>query len=463
MKKSSNLSPRICIIGAGPSGLTAAKNLLQEGLTNFVVFEQNKQLGGNWVFDEENSHSSVYETTHIISSKRLSEYEDFPMPEDYPDYPSHQQILKYFNAYADHFGVRAYIQFNTVIKQVNPLNDDKWLLTYCDERGEHEAIYDYLIIANGHHWDPVIPGYEGKFSGTMLHAHQFKKAAPFRNKKVLVVGGGNSACDIAVEVARVATKTCISMRRGQHIFPKFVFGKPTDIMFSIIRKLPYWLKQILVGFFIRILQGRYAKYHLQKPDCKPLEIHPTINSELLYFIRHGEVLPLSGIEKFEGNTVYFINGHQEDFDVVIFATGYKISFPFFPKAMLDYSNLKSIPLYKKMMHPEFKNLYFIGLFQPQGCIWPLADYQAKIAAQIITGKLLRPSNLPDEIDKEIKKTRLRFKQSIRHAIEVDYHDFRKQLIRELKKSANAQSLNNFKPKVSALKLNNRLDCHIIEE
>lgn len=434
MNKSFNLSPRICIIGAGPSGLTTAKNLEQQGLTNFVVFEKNANLGGNWIFDENNAHSSVYETTHIISSKRLSQYEDFPMPADYPDYPSHVQILAYFDSYAEHFGIKKYIQFNTSVEQLTPLDNEKWQLIYRDEQGQHEAIFDYVFVANGHHWDPYVPDYAGEFRGTLLHAHQYKKAAPFKDKRVLVVGGGNSACDIAVEIARISTKTCISMRRGQHIFPKFIFGKPTDVLFSIIKGLPRWLKQILVSFVIRILQGRYAKYHLKKPDCKPLEIHPTINSELLYFIRHGKILPQRGIDRFEGNTVHFIDGRQEEFDVVIFATGYKISFPFFAKDLIDFSNLTSIPLYRKMMHPEFSSLYFIGLFQPQGCIWPLADYQAKIAAQIISGSLKRPANLTNKIRKEMKKARSRFKETIRHALEVDYQGFRRQLIKELSKS-----------------------------
>jgi len=433
MKNFSEVSPKICVIGAGPCGITTAKNLLQQGLNNFVVFEKNDRLGGNWIFDEENKHSSIYETTHIISSKRLSEFEDFPMPADYPDYPSHVQVLNYFNAYAEHFAVKEFIKFNTQVENISRLDDEKWQVIFRDESGEQVAIFDYVLVANGHHWDPQLPEYQGEFSGTILHAHQYKKAAPFKGKKVLVVGGGNSACDIAVEIARLSPKTCLSMRRGQHIFPKFIFGKPTDIAFSLISGLPHWLKQMFAGFIIRVVQGRYPKYQLKKPDCKPLEIHPTVNSELLYFIRHGKVLPRPGIERFAGNKVHFTDGSQEEFEVVIFATGYKTSFPFFAKELIDFSQLTSIPLYRKMMHKDFSNLYFIGLFQPQGCIWPLADFQAKIAAQIISGDLKRPANLAAKINKEMKKSRSRFKESLRHALEVNYQVFRKELLKELKK------------------------------
>jgi len=437
MKCHSNPAPRICVIGAGPCGITMAKNLIQQQLTNFVVFEKNNCLGGNWVFDEFNNHSSVYETTHIISSKRLSEYEDFPMPAEYPDYPSHGQLLKYFNEYAAHFGVTSFIRFNTSVEKVMRVSEQQWHVVYRNETGEHDDYFDYLLIANGHHWDPVMPTYPGHFNGGILHSHQYKKAAPFKNKRILVVGGGNSACDVAVEVARVSRKTCISIRKGQHVFPKFILGKPTDIAFAKVNWLPLWCKQLLTSAVIRILQGRYGKYHLQKPIGKPLAVHPTINSELLYFIRHGKIFPRHGIERLDGDSVRFVDGRTEEFDTIIYATGYKISFPFFDKEFIDYSASVQIPLYRKMMHPDYANLYFIGMFQPQGCIWPLADHQAKIAASIIGGALKRPSNLMQKIEKEIKSSRNHYKENPRHALEVDYPTFRKQLLTELQRAEDA--------------------------
>ncbi|TAL60110.1 MAG: monooxygenase, partial [Legionella sp.] len=263
------------------------------------------------------------------------------------------------------------------------------------------------------------------------HSHQYKNARGFRNKRVLVVGGGNSACDVAVEISRVAKQTSISMRRGCHIFPKFIFGKPTDVAVSKIQWMPAWLRQKFISIVIRCLQGRYEKYQLQTPDCGPLEIHPTINSELLYFIRHGKIKANPGVDRFEGRTVHFVDGSQAEFDTIVFATGYQISFPFFAKEYLDFSNLTTIPLYRKMMHPTYKSLYFIGLCQPQGCIWPLADYQSKIVARIIGGSLKRPEQLDKKIAKEINKPHYRFKSHTRHALEVDYHRFRKELLEML--------------------------------
>lgn len=435
MKALSGENPRICIIGAGPCGLTAAKNLIQQGLTNFIVFEKNSQLGGNWVFDERESHSSVYETTHIISSKYLSEFEDYIMPPGYSEYPSHSKILYYFQVYADHFGIPSYIRFNTSVLEVKPLaSSNQWQILYQDETGQHEAIFDYVLVANGHHWDPVEPTYPGHFTGEILHAHLYKRAAPFKDKRVLVVGSGNSACDIAVEIARISEKTCISMRRGQHIFPKFILGKPADIAFYNLRWLPFRMKQLFAAAMLRLVQGTYRKYNLKKPETKPLTVHPTINSELLYYIRHGKISPYQGIERLEDKTVYFVDGRKEDFDTIIYATGYRISFPFFSKSLIDYSTCASIPLYRKMMHPDFDNLYFIGLFQPQGCIWPLADYQARIAASIIKGTLQRPANLTKKIEQEKKKHAKHFKGDSRHSLEVDYAIFKRQLLAELRKT-----------------------------
>lgn len=421
-------NPKICVIGAGPSGLAAIKNLQEQGLTSITVFEKNNQIGGNWVFDERNNHSSVYETTHIISSKRWSEFEDFPMPADYSDYPSHSQLLNYFRNYTQHFNLDKYIRFNSTVSKVTRNAEQQWHVVYEDEHGTHQECFDYLLVANGHHWDPSLPKYPGEFSGEILHSHQYKKASVFKDKRILVVGGGNSACDVAVEISRIASKTCISMRRGYHIFPKFIFGKPTDDAVAKIQWMPSWLRQKFIALVIRGLQGRYPKYKLMKPDCGPLEIHPTINSELLYFIRHGKIIPRPGITRFEDKKVHFTDGTQDEFDTVIFATGYQISFPFFDKDTLDFSNSTKIPLYRKMMHADFDNLYFIGLCQPQGCIWPLADYQSKIVARIITGSLKRPEQLHKKIEQEINKPHHRFKSNMRHALEVDYHIFRRELL-----------------------------------
>ena len=217
--------PKIAIIGAGCSGLSAIKKFLDEGLTDLVCFEKNERLGGNWVYTAGTGHSSVCETTHIISSKVMSQFEDFPMPAEYPDYPSHSQILAYFEDYARTFGLEKYIRFRTAVEKAQPTPDGRWRLELSDGR---ESEFDCLVVANGHHAVPRHPEWAKQFAGAYYHAHDFKNNLHFADQRVLVVGAGNSGCDCAVECSRVAARVDISVRSPQYIIPKFFMGKPTD-------------------------------------------------------------------------------------------------------------------------------------------------------------------------------------------------------------------------------------------
>src|SRR5512144_1052148 len=232
---------RVCVIGAGPSGIAAAKNLLAAGFRRVVVYDRNAEVGGNWIYRPDPSHSSVFETTHIISSKRLSQYEDFPMPDAYPDYPGHAQLKAYFQSYARHFGVDRVLEFGTEVSSARPRPGGGWTLALGNGRREE---FDALLVASGHHWDPRMPSYPGTFTGQLLHSHAYKSAEPFVGKRVLVIGGGNSACDIAVETSRRSARTEISMRRGYWFVPKFVMGLPTDVINDrLMRRLPKAIRQ----------------------------------------------------------------------------------------------------------------------------------------------------------------------------------------------------------------------------
>ena len=427
---------RVCVIGAGPSGLAVAKNCVAAGL-DVVVFEKNDKVGGNWVFNAKTGHSSVYENTHIISSKTWSEYEDFPMPDDYPDYPHHRQLQAYFESYAHHFGVYERIRFNHTVKHVtrDPASG-LWSVEVEDGLEPRVETFDVLMVANGHHWNPKYPEYPGEFTGRFMHSHDFKGVdETWRDKRVLVIGGGNSACDVAVEAARIAGTVSLSMRSPQWFVPKFIFGVPSDVFAA---RTPGWvprkIKQRVLTKLLTLLQGSYASYGLPVNTEPALSHHPTLNSDLLDFIRHGRIAPRPAIAKWYGREVEFADGRRESYDIVCACTGFWTSFPFFDRAFIDYQHAEKIPLYRKMMHPQYRNLYFIGLFQPVGCIWPMADYQAKLACLEILGKYRRPKNLPAAIRHEIAHPHFAFSGGQRHAIEVDYHGFRHDLARELKKA-----------------------------
>ncbi|MGI9159607.1 MAG: flavin-containing monooxygenase, partial [Saprospiraceae bacterium] len=283
--------PTIAIIGAGCSGLSAIKKFLDEGLTDLVCYEKNEQLGGNWVYTATAGHSSVCETTHIISSKAMSQFEDFPMPADYPDYPSHSQILSYFEDYARTFGLERYIRFQTAVEKAQPTPDGRWRLQLSDGS---ESTFDCLVVANGHHAVPRHPEWANQFTGAYYHAHDFKSNRPFAEKRVLVVGAGNSGCDCAVECSRVAARVDISVRSPQYIVPKFFMGKPTDTFAKNMQWLPQRIQNTLQQWSLRIQIGRYRDYGLPEPTFPPTAAHPTVNGELLDIIRHGKVHPRPG-------------------------------------------------------------------------------------------------------------------------------------------------------------------------
>lgn len=429
-------TPSIAIIGSGPCGIAAAKECLAQGLGDeLVVFEKSDQVGGNWVYRESASHSSVYSTTHIISSKYYSEYEDFAFPPGTPDYPHHTHLKQYFQDYASRFGVTPRIRFETEVLKATRTADGRWSVQSHGPQGEKAEVFDVLMVANGHHWNPRLPEYPGRFAGEFMHSHEFKNNAPFRDKRVLVIGGGNSAADVAVECSRVAKRCAISMRRGHWFLPKFMFGLPGDVIYEKTAGwMPRWLRQPLLKLSVYIVGGKNERFGLQTPEYGILEGHPTLNSELIYFLGHGEIVPKVGVERFDGRRVHFTDGSSEEFDVVIAATGYKISFPFFEKSLVDWEDAVEVPLWRRMFHAEYHNLYFIGLFQPLGCIWPLADYQALLACLEIQGRYHRPPNLQKAIAKELANPHYQFYKSPRHSTEVDYSDFRAELFAELQKA-----------------------------
>lgn len=427
-----NKASRICVIGAGPSGIAAAKNCLLSGL-DVVVFEKGDKVGGNWVFNDRTGHSSVYENTHTISSRIWSEYEDFPMPEDYPDYPRHDRLQAYFESYARHFGVYEHIRFGHRVETATPEDDGRWRIVFSDARGETKTeIFDALMVANGHHNEPKYPEYPGDYSGRLLHSHDFKRVDDsWRGQRVLVIGAGNSGCDIAVEAARVATKVCLSMRSPQWFVPKFMMGAPSDTLLARFSWVPPKIRQRAMQLVLRLWQGPYARYGLPENVLPPLSHHPTVNSDVLDFIRHGRIHPRKAIAKWSGLDVTFVDGRVEAFDIVCACTGYWTTFPFFDTALIDFKHADKVPLYLKMMHADYANLYFIGLFQPIGSIWPLADYQARLACEEIVGHYKRPGDMQAAIDHETRHPHYQFSGGQRHAAEVDYHAFREDLRREL--------------------------------
>ncbi len=438
--------PRSCVIGAGPSGLTVGKALKDRGLP-YECFDLSDDVGGNWYFGNPNGMSSAYRMLHIDSSKIRSQLSDYPMPADYPDFPHHSQIWEYFRGYADRFGLREQITFRTGVEHCRRDADGLWHIRLSN--GE-TRVYDALFVCNGHHWDPrwPEPPFPGGFSGRMLHSHNYKDAEDFRGQRVVVLGIGNSAMDISVECTYYAKQVWLATRRGAHISPKYVFGRPLDHWNA--PWMPWWAMSLLARLMVRLQVGRYERYGLPQPDHRMLQAHPSVSTAIYDRLAHGDITVKPNIARFEGQRVFFVDGTSVEADAVIFCTGYKVTFPFFEPDFISAPD-NDLPLYLRMFKPGLPNLFFIGLFQPLGAIFPATERQAQLCGELLAGRYRLPSieSMQQEIEADRQAMFARYVASKRHTMQVDFTPFMKRLAREVTEGAARSRAAQGRPEVLA--------------
>lgn len=372
---------KYAVIGAGPAGLSGAKALKECGIP-FDGFEMGVEVGGLWNIN--NPRSTIYESAHLISSKTTTEFKDFPMPEGTPDYPGQAHMRQYFIDYATHFGLYEHYFFNTGVEKVEK-NGDKWAVTLSTGK---TYIYKGVIIANGTLSEPNMPEFKGNFAGELLHSASYKNAAIFEGKRVLVVGAGNSGCDIAVDAVHRASEVHISVRRGYYFVPKYVFGKPSDTVGGAI-KLPRRMKQWVDKRLLQWFTGDPTRFGFPKADYNIYESHPVINTLVLHHIGQGDIKVVPDIDRFNGNKVYFKDGSAAEYDTIMLSTGYKLHYPFIDKKYLNWQEM-SPELYLNIFHPEFDNLFVLGMIEATGIGWEGRYEQAKLMARYI--KALNANN-----------------------------------------------------------------------
>lgn len=385
------------IVGAGPVGLAMANALKKHGIAYHQVDAQD-QLGGNW-------HGGVYQGVHLNSSKTSTQFADYPMPADYPDFPSAAQMKTYLNNYARDRGLVDAIQFSTSVVRADPQPDDSWRVELST--GETRT-YKGVIVCNGHHWDRRWPDLPGEFEGEMFHSKDYVSLDQLRGKRVLTIGAGNSACDIVCDAARVAECSDVSMRGGYWFLPRVAFGRP-------INDIPIWFlpvtvqRWILRGIVYTVL-GDYRKYGLEKPKHRIFDRHTTFGAEMLHYITLGEVRPRRKITAINGRTVRFSDGEEAEYDTIVAATGFNFSFPFLPDGLIKVEN-DSVQIYGYCFPANVKNLYLVGNTQPRGgfgyLLTPAADLYARLmklqdelehpigAIMEFIGEKIPPSHLVD--------------------------------------------------------------------
>ncbi len=417
-------SGAFCVIGAGPSGLTALKNFSQAGIP-VEGFDASADLGGVWNIAQPSGR--VYESTHLISSKRMTQFRDWPMPDEFPEYPSHVQALAYLRSYAERFDILPLIQFSTRVISVEK-SGIQWLVCFADGTTRR---YRGVVIANGHHRVPNLPEIPGEFRGELLRSHDYKSAAQLRGKRVLVIGAGNSGCDIAVDAAQQAASCTLSMRRGYHIVPKFLRGYPIDQWGELLQRwhVPLFLRRFILRRGTYTGLGRPEHFGLPQPDHRFLETHPLINSQLMYYAGHGRIQPKPGVVRFEGNEAIFSDNSRGVFDLVIAATGYQIDFPFIAREALNWRD--GMPrLYLHAFHPHEESLFVAGMIQPDSGQWGLTDLQARLMALYT---LARAEGQGDWFatakagPAPLLNNGIRYADSARHQLEVEHFSYRRRL------------------------------------
>ncbi|RMF09795.1 MAG: monooxygenase, partial [Alphaproteobacteria bacterium] len=321
---------KFCIIGAGVSGLAAAKNFKQQGIP-FDCIERENDIAGLW--NVANGIGRVYKTTHMVSSKEFTWFEDFPMPEDYPLFPGHALAVEYLRRYAEHFGILDAIEFGKSVERVTR-RDDGWEVKVSGEAVPRR--YGGIIMASGHHEIPRMPDIPGRFYGEMLHSKDYEGPEQLRGKRVLVIGAGNSGGDIAVDAAHHAESIVHSMRRGYYFVPRFMFGFPVDDVIDFVEmlRLPRWLRQRMYAFGHWLAVGPNERFGMQKPEHQILDTHPTVNSELPALIAEGRMTVKPDVSEFAGSRVRFSDGSEVEVDMVVCATGYETHFPFIERSAI---------------------------------------------------------------------------------------------------------------------------------
>lgn len=391
---------RVAIIGAGPSGLSAARALQKAGIA-FDGYEASAGVGGLW--DIDNPRSTMYESAHLISSRTTTQFAEYPMRTT-ADYPSHRVLVEYFRDFADHFGLTAHFRFDTKVTSVTregagdgpgTRHGDGWTVTATGPAGETTARYDSVILANGTLAEPNIPTFAGEFTGEIAHTHQYKRATQLTGKRVLIIGAGNSGCDIAVDAVHHAASVDMSVRRGYYFVPRYLFGRPADTL-NQGRPLPAKIKQFIDKRVLQAFTGDPVKFGFPKPDYKIYESHPIVNTLILNHLGQGDLKIRPDVARFDGDTVHFRDGTSGQYDTVLLATGYTLDYPFVDRAELNWTGM-SPDLFLNVFPPSFNGLYVMGMIEASGIGWQGRYEQAELIAAYLAAPADRQADFRRQV------------------------------------------------------------------
>lgn len=412
----------IGIVGAGASGLTCAKHMMEEGW-DVTLYEIGSHVGGMWVYNNDNNRSSAYRTLHINTARDLTSFSDYPFDPSVQPFPSHWDMAKYLKDYGAHFGITKRVRFNTKIVDLRPAPSytpakPRWQLK--SEAGEVFE-HDTVVVASGHLTKPLeVPMFRDGFKGEYLHSHDYKEPAPFVRKRVCVVGVGNSALDIASDLAVGAERTVLVARSSALIIPKLAFGRPFWDTIQPFYKpwIPAAVRNRVLKALVYVIQGDMKRLGFPETSKR---VHATSNANIVNHIHYRRVIVKNGIERIDGKTLHFVDGTAEEFDTLIAATGYEIDLDFVPPEILAIKD-NGLDLYMRLVPPEWKGLYFLAFFNSDTALNWICEGQTRWIREHEAGRAAFPSkaDMLAEIENRKAWVRTNFKDTPRHAIEVEH-------------------------------------------
>ena len=420
---------KVAVIGAGAAGLCAAKHLLGQGIA-VVVYELGSRLGGLWIYDNDNGLSAAYQSLHINSENKVTAYKDFPFPDSAPLYPDHLQMAQYLEAYAERFGIRPHIRFRSRVTQVEPEGGAHWRV-HVDGSSER---FDAVVVASGHQGVPSHPQFAKDFTGTYVHSHSYRVPDPFKGRSVLVVGAGNSACDIAADICTVAAATTMAARSPVLLMPRMFLGVPTARVLAKVeqRWVPWPVRRWFRELIARMAHGRMEQWGFVTPKTRT---HPAGHHLLIGHFIWNRIKAKPGIASVSGETVHFADGSSQRFDTMIAATGYEVHLPFLSDELSPVRG-RWLELFHQVVRPGVPGLYFVGFFNVSGGgNIRMMDDQAEWVAALEAGELGLPAVA--EMHQAIRKqrdaiTRL-YPDSPRYALELDPRMYREALAGETRR------------------------------
>lgn len=408
--------------------------MLAQGF-DVTLYEVGSHIGGMWVFKNDNNRSSAYKTLHINTARDLTAFEDFEFDKTVQPFPDHRDMAKYLRDYADHFGITRLVRFNTTVMDVRPAPDyapeePRWEIeTATGEVIEHDSV----IVASGHLTKPLeVDMFRDEFEGEYLHSHHYKEPAKFADKRVCVVGVGNSGLDIASDICTTAERTVLVGRTTPMVIPKLIFGRPFwDAVKPFYKPwVPPSVRNRALSFLVWVMHGRMTGLGFGTQQKK---VHASSNANIINHIHYRRVIVQSGIDRIDGRTITFPDGTSEEFDYLIGATGYLIDLDFIDKSVIAPTE-NSLDLYYRIVPPDWRGLYFLAFFNSDTALNWICNEQAKWIAEFETGRAALPakSEMLDEIAQRKAWLAKNFELTPRHGIEVEHLPYFDELRKSLK-------------------------------